>query len=77
MTFEKHSTEHPEKVYLCPLQHDDLKLFRSSSSNKFDFEKIQPDGDYRYEHKYWTDDDENIYTNTVNEMFKTAEDAFF
>ena len=76
--FENAIAKYPEKVHPCPLRRDDLKFFNfSSNNNKFDFEKIQPDGDYRYEHKFWRDDDENIFTHTVYEKFKTGEDAFF
>ena len=75
--FDRVNAEHPEKFHPCPLQRDDLKLLNFSSNNKHDFERTQPDGDYRYEHKYWNDEDENIFTHTVYEQFKTGEYAFF
>jgi hypothetical protein len=64
-------------IHLCPLVQDDFKEFNYSSEGKQDFEKTLPDGDYRYEHKYWNDEDENIFTKTVYERFKTGEEAFF
>jgi hypothetical protein len=67
----------PGRLHQCPLQRDDFKLYNISSYIKNDFEKILPDGDYRYEHKFWNDDDENIFTVTVYEAFKTGEPAFF
>jgi hypothetical protein len=67
----------PEKFHPCPLKVDDLTVFNYSSILKNDFERTLPDGDYRYEHKYWTDDDENVFTKVVYEKYKTGEDPLF
>ena len=68
--FENAIAKYPEKVHPCPLQRDDLQFFNYSSNDKIDFEKIQPDGDYRYEHKFWSDGDENIlrFFNIIQRM---------
>jgi hypothetical protein len=63
-------------VQPCPLHKNYFKIFNFSTYAKNDFEKILPNGDYRYEHKYWNDQDENIFTKTVYERFKTMEDSF-
>ena len=66
----------PEKVHPCALYRDQLKFINFPSSSKSDFEKVQPGGDYRFEHRLCNEGDENIFTNTVHEKFKTGEDAF-
>lgn len=66
----------PNMMQRCPLKRDFFKTYNISSSNKQAFETILPNGDYRYEHKVWSDDDENIFTKTVYETFKTEEDSF-
>lgn len=53
-----------------------IKQLNFSSNNKFDFETLMLDGDYRYEHKFWSDEGENIFQKTVFEKFKTGEDSF-
>lgn len=63
-------------LHPCPLQVDDMRVYNYSSNRKLDFEKLQPDGDYRYVHKFWNDDDENIFTATIYERFKTGEVSF-
>ena len=69
--------EDPQKRHPCPLLKDDIKRYNYSSSKKFSFEMLQPDGDYRYEHKVWSDEDANIFTATIYEKFKTGEESFF
>ena len=67
----------PERIHECPLHRDDLKAYNVLSLQKHDFEKIMPEGDYRYEHKVFADDDDNIFTKTVFERYKTGEKSFF
>lgn len=67
----------PEKIHPCPLHQNDLKEFNFSGSPKFEFETFMPDGDYRYEYKYWNDEDDNIFQKQVYETYKTGEEAFF
>lgn len=69
--------EGSDAFHPCPPNRNDFKQFNFSSNTKMDFEKIMPDGDYRYEHKAWNDDDENVFTKIVYERFKTGEDSFF
>lgn len=66
----------PQKLHRCPLDRDFFKFYNFSSSSKYDFEKILPNGDYKYEHKVLTDDDENIFAVSIYETFKTEEDSF-
>jgi hypothetical protein len=65
-----------EKLKPCPLMNHDINMNNYSASIKQDFEKILPDGDYRYEHRMWNDEDENIFSKSVYERFKTMEDSF-
>lgn len=67
----------PDKFHSCPLYGDDFKFMNFSSNNKHDLEKMMPDGDYRYEHKIWNDDDDLIFQAGIYERFKTGEAAFF
>ena len=64
-------------LHPCPMINGDLSVFNVSSYIKHDFETIMPDGDYRYEHMYWNDEDELVYKKTVFERFKTMEESFF
>jgi hypothetical protein len=65
------------KFHPCPIRADDFKVINYTSTDKNDFERTLPDGDYRYEHKYWNDDDDNVFTSTIYEQFKTGEDPLF
>lgn len=67
----------PEKLHLCPMRLDDLKYYNQSSLNKSEHEFYLPDGDYRYEHKYSNDEDDNVFTKTIYEKFNTGEDPLF
>lgn len=67
----------PDKLHSCPLHRDDAKVFNVSSHYKNFWETSFPDGDYRYEHKVWTDDDDAVFNVTICERFKTGEDPFF
>jgi hypothetical protein len=67
----------PKRIAPCPLVKDWLNDYNISAYIKQDFERILPDGEYKYEHRFWNDRDENIFTKTVYERFKTMEDAFF
>ena len=65
------------KFHPCPVSEDFFYYVNVSSQIKMDFETILPDGDYKFDHRYWTDDDETVFRNIVYEKFKTMEDAFF
>ena len=67
---------YPDKLHPCPVHRDDLKFFNFSSTQKIEFEKILPDGDYRYERKFFNNDDDNIFSFTVYEKFVTREPSF-
>lgn len=67
----------PDKLHRCPLKRNLLKEFNISSSNKLEFETVLPNGDYKYQHKIWNDGEDNIFTKTVYETYKTDEDSFF
>jgi hypothetical protein len=65
-----------EKLKPCPLTNHDINMYNFSASIKQDFEQILPSGDYRYDHRLWNDEDENIFSKSVYERFKTMEDSF-
>lgn len=64
------------KFQRCPLIHDAFIETNVSSNTKMDFERTLPNGDYRYEHKFRSDDDHNVFTKTVYETFNTGEYSF-
>lgn len=68
---------YPNKILRCPLESNFMKDYNSSSRIKNDFETILPNGDYRYERRFYNDEDDNIYSSTVYEAFNTREDSFF
>ena len=70
-TFDK------DQLHPCPLSKDFFYRTNQSSLQKMEFETILPDGDYKFDHSYWTDDDAQVYRFVVYEKFKTMEDAFF
>jgi hypothetical protein len=70
-------TMYHDKFQPCPLKPDFFKNYNFSANNKFDFEKVLPSGDYKYVHRYWNDDDTNIFTYIVHEQFKTDAKPFF
>lgn len=74
---ERYKIVYAKKLHPCPLDRNHLKDFNTSSSYKFDFETLMPDGDYKYEHTNWNDEDDNIFQKTVYEKFRTGEESFF
>jgi len=62
----------PEKLHPCPLLRDDLKDINVSSSIKQDFEKMLPHGEYRYDHKFWNEEDDLIFFKSIYERFNTG-----
>lgn len=68
---------YPNKILRCSLESNFMKDYNSSSRIKNDFETILPNGDYRYERRFYNDEDDNIYSSTVYEAFNTREDSFF
>lgn len=61
-----------DSISPCPFQSFHLNHKDFSSNNKKDFEKLLPHGDYKYDHKVWSDDDGNILTISVYERFNTG-----
>jgi hypothetical protein len=74
--YQYHEKYVPGGISTCPVNRDYFKIYNYSSSIKNEFEKILPNGDYRYEHRIWNGQDDNIFTKTVYERFKTMEDSF-
>jgi hypothetical protein len=75
--FKNTQEKHFSKFHPCPMRVDDISVINHTSTEKIDFERTLPDGDYRYEHKYWNDDDDNVFTKTIYEKYKTGEDPLF
>jgi hypothetical protein len=69
-------TNYSKKFQPCPLKPDFFKNYNISAYVKYDFEKNLPSGDYKYVHRYWDDDDNNIFTYIVHEKFTTNAKAF-
>lgn len=67
----------PEKLHPCPLTGDFFHFLNYQSDWKQEHEKIMPDGDYRFDHKFWNDEDEKVFEFNVYETFKTREKSFF
>lgn len=65
-----------QKIHRCPLERNFFQVYNFSSNLKHDFEKLLPNGDYRYEHKVLTEDDETIFAASIYETFKTQEESF-
>jgi hypothetical protein len=76
-SFKRAQEINPAIFHPCPMRVDDIKVINYTSTDKNDFEHTLPDGDYRYEHKYWNDDDDNVFTKTIYEKYKTGEDPLF
>jgi hypothetical protein len=67
----------PEKLKPCPDIDNFFKFQNMSTSRHNDFERSFPDGDYRADLRAFNDEDDNIFTYTTYERFKTGEDPFF
>jgi hypothetical protein len=53
----------------CPIKGKDFQFF--NYSGKMPHEKNYPRGDYKYEHRLYTDDDEELYKMTVYEHYES------
>lgn len=60
------------KTQPCPLHKDFLKFINYSSMKKNDFEHYLPSGDYKSQHRYWNDRDENVFECKTYETLKTV-----
>lgn len=64
--------DNAEKTQPCPLHQDFLKFRNFSSLDKHEFEYFLPSGDYKYQHRFLNDQDENVFEFKVYETFKTG-----
>lgn len=76
LLYDKYDKYWPDKLHFCPMLPNDMNVYNLSSSVKEPFETLLPDGEYRYEHRYWNDDDDNIFTKFIYEQFNTKEASF-
>lgn len=49
----------------CPVKVQSIKFYNFSSSQKQEFEKMMPNGEYKYEHRFWNDEDDNIFNDST------------
>ena len=72
MLAEKYKDSLNERLHPCPLDTDSFKEYNISSSLKQPFEYYFPSGEYRYTHRFWNDEDDEIYTRIIYERFLTG-----